>query len=256
MGAKMDMPSREGALKGRDTEMKIENKHFVLGNPIKGPFGENLEVAVFGTGCFWGTEKGFWRLPGVYSTAVGYSAGFTPNPTYNEVCSGQTGHNEVVQVVYDQSKISYSDLLRLFWESHDPTQYMGQGNDKGTQYRSGIYYYGDDQKSLAEASKAAYDAALKKESKGEGKDGVVTEIVEGSKFYFAEDYHQQYLAKPGNRQYCSAMPTSCSLPPFDTWSPDHLKSKYASVLPEDFWNRHGPKPGCTIKGPNAQLSWP
>lgn len=251
----MAMPTKDSALKGRDTEMQVENKHFILGTPLKPPFEPPLEVAVFGTGCFWGTEKGFWRLPGVYSTAVGYAGGFTPNPNYREVCSGQTGHNEVVQVVYDQQKVSYVDLLRLFWESHDPTQENGQGNDRGTQYRSGIYYYSDDQRILAEASKNAYEAALKKEHKGEGQK-VITEIVSSPHFYFAEDYHQQYLAKPGNRQYCSAMPTTCSLPPFETWAPAVLKEKYKPVLDEDFWAKHGPKPGCTIKGPNAQLVWP
>lgn len=255
MGAKMTMPTAETALKGRSTAMQVENKHFVLGTPIKPPFDAPLEVAVFGTGCFWGTEKGFWRLPGVHATSVGYCGGLTPNPTYQEVCSGQTGHNEVVQVVYDQSKVSYTDLLRLFWESHDPTQANGQGNDRGTQYRSGIYYYSPDQKALAEASKIAYEAELKSTGKGEG-NSVITEIVEAPTYYFAEDYHQQYLAKPLNRQYCSAMPTTCNLPSVAKWCPTDLLPKYTSVLNEDFWMKYGPKPGCTIKGPNAQISWP
>lgn len=255
MGANATLPTKEQALKGRDTAMQVENKHVVTGNPIKGPFAPPLQVAVFGTGCFWGTEKAFWRLPGVYSTAVGYCAGHTQNPSYREVCSGNTGHNEAVHVVYDQSKISYVDLLRLFWESHDPTQGMGQGNDRGTQYRSGIYYYTPEQKVLAEASKAAYDAALKKEGKGEGK-GITTELVEAPTFYHAEDSHQQYLAKPGNRQYCSAMPTSCSVPPFAEWAPAELAATFAPVLDSKFWKKYGPKPGCTIAGPNAQIVYP
>jgi len=251
----MERVTNETALPGRKQAMQVENKHFVTGNPIKGPFAAPLEVAIFGTGCFWGTEKGFWRLPGVYSTAVGYCAGFTENPTYNEVCSGKTGHNEVVHVVYDQSKISYTDLLRLFWESHDPTQANGQGNDRGTQYRSGIYYYSEDQKTLAEASMVAYGAALAASGKGEG-NSICTEIVAGPEFFYAEDYHQQYLAKPGNRQYCSAMPTSQNMPPAAGWAPEALKATYSSVLTEDFWVKYGPKQGCTIAGPNAQIVFP
>jgi len=247
--------SKENALAGRADEMSIENKHFVLGTPIKGPFPEGLEVAVFATGCFWGTEKAFWRMPGVYSTAVGYAGGHTPNPTYNEVCSQRTGHTEVVHVVYDQKVISYADILRLFWESHDPTQQNGQGNDKGTQYRGAIYTYSPHQKALAEASKEAYGKALKQSGKGMGSE-IYTEFDVDQKFYFAEDYHQQYLAKPGNRQYCSAMPSTQKVPPFSEWPVPAEYADYKPVLDEKYWSEHGPKPHCTIKGPNTQIKWP
>jgi len=207
---------------------------------------------VFGTGCFWGTEKGFWRFPGVHSTAVGYCAGFTPNATYEEVCSGQTGHNEVVQVVYDPSAISFVDLLRQFWESHDPTQGMGQGNDMGTQYRSGIYYTSAEQKALAEASKQAYQAALAQAGR---KQAITSEILECPAFYYAEDYHQQYLAKPGSRPYCSAQPTGVSLPDAKSWLPAGLEA-HLSRLPEAFWAQHAPRPGCVIRAPNAPIQFP
>jgi len=246
MFKKPELPTAATALKGRDEEMKLgSNKHFVLSNPIKGPFPENMEVVVFGTGCFWGTEKGFWRMPGVYSTAVGYAAGFTPNPTYEEVCSGRTGHNEVVHVAYDPSIVSFSDLLRLFWESHDPSQGMGQGNDSGTQYRSGIYFYSEEQKVLAEASKKAYEALLKRK--------ITTEIIPAGPFYYAEEYHQQYLAKPGSRPYCSAQPQGISLEGVE-WIPEELRSKYAPKIPATYWSQHAPRPGCTIKFDNKQVS--
>jgi peptide-methionine (S)-S-oxide reductase len=242
-----EMVSASDALKGREEPMDAgKNKHFILGNTLRPPFPDNVQVAVFGTGCFWGTEKGFWRLPGVYSTAVGYAGGFTPNPEYEEVCSGRTGHNECVHVAYDPSIVSYADLLRLFWESHDPTQGMGQGNDVGTQYRSGIYFYNEEQKALAEASKAVYEALL-------GGRPITTEIVPVGTFYYAEEYHQQYLAKPGSRPYCSAQPQGISLSPGD-WVPDALKEKHGPKLPEGYWQKHGPKPGCTINFDNKQVS--
>ncbi len=190
-GKKLVLPSPEEALPGRTTEMSVPAKHFVNGNPIKGPFPAGLEQAVFGLGCFWGAERKFWQQPGVYSTAVGYAAGITPNPTYQEVCSGMTGHNEVVLVVYDPNVIRYRDLLKVFWESHDPTQGMRQGNDAGTQYRSGIYTFTPEQKAAAAASKAAYEANLQKSGYGE----ITTEIRDAPPFYYAEEYHQQYLAK-------------------------------------------------------------
>lgn len=236
--------------------MEVKNEHFITGNPIKGPFAEGLEVVVFGTGCFWGTEKKFWRLPGVYSTAVGYINGHTPNPTYKEVCSGQTGHNEVVQVVYDPKRIAFTDLLQEFWGNHDPTQGMGQGNDRGTQYRSGIYCFAPGQKELAEASKTAYEASITKHKSAQG-DMITTEIIDPAPtFYIAEDYHQQYLAKPGNRQYCSAMPTGTPFPEYESWKPVGVEGK-EPFLPVGFWVQHGPKPGCAIgASPNAQIIFP
>lgn len=245
-GKGSSIPEPKDCLPGRDKEMPVNNKHYVLGNPIKGPFPDNLDVVVFGTGCFWGTEKGFWRMPGVYSTAVGYAGGHTPNPEYNEVCSGMTGHNEVVQVVYDPAKVSFADLMILFWTSHDPTQGMRQGNDAGTQYRSGIYYQTAEQKAMAEASMAAFQKALT--SKGYGK--ITTELVEKPTFYFAEDYHQQYLAKPGSRPYCSAQPSGVAMPPYSEWEVDGMEGP---KLPESYWKEHGPRPGCTIGFPNSQV---
>jgi peptide-methionine (S)-S-oxide reductase len=194
---KSAMPSAQDALPGRSQSMPVPAKHYVNGNPIKAPFPAGMELAMFGLGCFWGAERKFWQQAGVYSTAVGYAAGFTPNPSYQEVCSGKTGHNEVVLVAYDPTLVSYGDLLKLFWESHNPTQGMQQGNDKGTQYRSGVYTYNDAQKSLAEASKAKYEAAL-----GDaGYNAITTEIIDAPEFYYAEEYHQQYLAKNPNG-YC------------------------------------------------------
>ena len=171
--------------------MAVTSLHLVLGTPLKPPFPAGLERAIFGMGCFWGAERKFWETPGVYSTAVGYAGGFTPNPTYEEVCGGATGHTEVVLVVFDPTKVSYESLLRVFWENHDPTQGMRQGNDVGTQYRSAIYYYGDTQKRAALASRQAYQAMLDKAGYGP----ITTEIVAAPEFYYAEDYHQQYLAK-------------------------------------------------------------
>ena len=188
---KLVLPSSEDALPGRSFAIPVTHHHTVLGTPLTGPFAERLEVAQFGLGCFWGAERVFWKVPGVYTTAVGYAAGHTPNPTYQEVCTGQTGHNEVVLVVFDPTRLSYADLLRVFWESHDPTQGMRQGNDWGTQYRSGIYTYSEAQAEAARVSKDDYDRRL--EAAGYG--GITTEIQAASEFYYAEEPHQQYLDK-------------------------------------------------------------
>jgi len=207
MGNKMEMPTAEEALPGRSEPIVTSKKHVVNGNAMMPPFPDNTEMAMFGMGCFWGVERKFWNQPGVYSTHAGYSAGFTENPTYKEVCTGKTGHNEVVRVVYEPEKISYEQLLKVFWESHDPTQYMQQGNDMGTQYRSGIYYYNQHQEELAKKSKESYQSQLDKSNLGK----ITTEIVEAKPFYYAEDYHQQYLHKnPGG--YCSMKGTGVSCP--------------------------------------------
>jgi len=191
------LPTASEALPGRSIGMKVANTHFVNGHPIKPPFPEHMKTAIFGLGCFWGAERKFWTLEGVYTTAVGYAAGITPNPTYQEVCTGLTGHNEVVLVVYDPDKILYQDLLKVFWEAHDPTQGMRQGNDVGTQYRSGIYCFSEEQQQLAEHSKASFQQSLK----AAGYPEITTEIIKAPDFYYAEDYHQQYLAKNPNG-YC------------------------------------------------------
>ena len=194
---KQQMPSESDALPGRETAMTVSTLHYVNNNPIKPPFAENIEQAMFGLGCFWGAERKFWQAPGVYSTAVGYAGGFTPNASYEEVCTGLTGHNEVVLVMFDVTETSYENLLALFWESHNPTQGMQQGNDKGTQYRSGIYTFSDQQKEAAEMSKQKYAQSLV----ASGFSAITTEILDAPIFYYAEDYHQQYLAKnPGG--YC------------------------------------------------------
>ncbi len=204
---KVAMPSASEALLGRSTPMRVPANHFVNGHALKAPFPAGLQSAMFGLGCFWGAERKFWQIPGVYTTAVGYAAGYTPNPTYQEVCTGMTGHNEVVFVVFDPQQVSYETLLKVFWESHNPTQGMRQGNDVGTQYRSGIYTYTPEQKSLAEASKQAYQQALKQAGYGE----ITTEILDAPEFYYAEDYHQQYLAKNPNG-YCGLGGTNVSCP--------------------------------------------
>jgi peptide-methionine (S)-S-oxide reductase len=207
IGKKLSLPKPEDALPGRSQAMAVPEKHFVNGNPLKPPFPAGMEMVIFGMGCFWGAERKFWQLNGVFSTSVGYAAGYSPNPTYKEVCSGMTGHNEVVLVVYDPKVISYSDLLKTFWESHNPTQGMRQGNDSGTQYRSGIYVYSPEQKQLAEASRDAYQKELKKAGYGE----ITTEILDAPEYYYAEDYHQQYLAKnPGG--YCGLGGTNVACP--------------------------------------------
>src|SRR4051812_49246918 len=204
---KMAMVDPDRALPGREAEMPVPPSHFVLGHELRGPYPEGLETAMFALGCFWGAERAFWQISGVYTTAVGYAAGVTPNPTYEEVCSGMTGHNEVVRVVFDPKAISYDALLKLFWESHDPTQGMRQGNDVGTQYRSGIYVYSSDQKARAEASKEAYQRGLNQARYG----AITTEILDAPEFYYAEDYHQQYLAK-NPAGYCGLGGTGVSCP--------------------------------------------
>ena len=205
---KVTMPTSAEALPGRSTAIPTAEAHFINTHALKGPYPAGLETAMFGLGCFWGAERKFWELgDGVYVTAVGYAGGLTPNPTYEEVCSGRTGHNEVVLVVFDPKKISYEALLKTFWESHDPTQGMRQGNDIGTQYRSGIYTFTPEQKKAAEASKAMYQAELAK--KGHG--AITTEVVDAPPFYFAEDYHQQYLAK-NPFGYCGLGGTGVSCP--------------------------------------------
>jgi peptide-methionine (S)-S-oxide reductase len=188
---KLEMPSPQDALPGRKEEMAVPAQHFVLKTPLKPPFPNGLEEAAFGLGCFWGAERKFWQQKGVYSTSVGYAAGLTPNPSYEEVCSGLTGHNEVVRVIFDPAVISYEDLLKVFWENHDPTQGMRQGNDLGTQYRSGIYVTSDAQRQAANMSRQTYDVALQRA----GFDRVTTEVLDAPAFYYAEAYHQQYLAK-------------------------------------------------------------
>ena len=209
----------------------------------------------------WGSEKGIWRLPGdgIYNTAVGYCAGFTPNPTYEEACSGLTGHTEGVRVVYDPAKISFVDILRWFWEAHDPASGMGQGNDRGTQYRSGFYYFDEEQRQLIEASQGAYQKALADAGKGRT---ITTEVAAASDYdqygglwYYAESYHQQYLAKPGARPYCSAQPQCVSLPPFESWAPVGLEH-HAPKLPEDFWRMHAPGAGCkVVNAPNEPIEF-
>jgi len=202
---KLEMPTQADALPGRGNEMPVPAKHHVLGTLLKPPFPAGLEVAMFGLGCFWGAERKFWQVPGVFSTSVGYASGLTPNPTYEEVCSGMTGHNEVVRVVFDPKKVSYEALLKVFWESHDPTQGMRQGGDTGTQYRSGIYATSRAQTKAAEASRTAYQAALTKSGMGQ----ITAEILDAPAFYYAEEYHQQYLSKnPGG--YCGLGGTGVS----------------------------------------------
>jgi peptide-methionine (S)-S-oxide reductase len=207
MFQKTRMPSAAEALKGRAEKMPVPAKHHVLDATIEGPYPAGTAKAMFGLGCFWGAEKKFWQLPGVYTTAVGYAAGMTANPTYREVCTGMTGHNEVVLVVFDPKRITYAELLKTFWENHDPTQGMRQGNDVGTQYRSGIYYFDDAQRQEAERTKADFQRALTKGGYGT----ITTEILPAPEFYFAEDYHQQYLSKNPDG-YCGLGGTGVSCP--------------------------------------------
>jgi peptide-methionine (S)-S-oxide reductase len=204
---KMKMPTPETALAGRPTPQPVPERHYVNGARLAPPYPDGTQIAMFAAGCFWGVEKTFWNVPGVVSTSVGYAGGYTPNPTYEEVCSGHTGHAEVVRVVYDPARISYDELLKHFWEEHDPTQGMRQGNDTGTQYRSAIYTYSADQKRAAEASRDAYQRELTKAGFGQ----ITTEIVDAPEFYFAEDYHQQYLAK-NPAGYCPDHSTGVSCP--------------------------------------------
>ena len=205
--SKLRIPAREEALPGRAERITVPAQHFVLGTPLEPPFPAGLELALFGMGCFWGAEKLFWKTKGVYTTAVGYAGGFTPNPTYREVCSGLTGHTEVVRVVFDPKQVAFNDLLKIFWENHDPTQGMRQGNDAGTQYRSAVYTSGPEQKRAAEISRNAYQAMLAEAGYGD----ITTEITPAPELYYAEDYHQQYLAKnPGG--YCGLGGTGVSCP--------------------------------------------
>ena len=207
LSKKLSMPTRQEALPGREEALPVPEAHYVNGNPLTGPFAENLRQAVFGLGCFWGAERRFWETEGVFSTAAGYAGGITPNPSYQEVCSGMTGHTEVVLVVFDPAIVSYDELLRVFWESHNPTQGMRQGTDIGTQYRSAIYTVDDSQQNAARRSLAAYSGELGNAGFGE----VTTEILPLDTFYYAEDYHQQYLAKnPGG--YCGLGGTGVSCP--------------------------------------------
>ena len=206
-GHKLRLPSPSEALSGRAEKMSVPAKHHVLGSPLEGPFPSGYRQALFALGCFWGAERKFWQLPGVFTTAVGYSAGVTPNPTYREVCTGMTGHAEVVLVVFDPARISYDDLLKTFWESHDPTQGMRQGNDVGTQYRSGIYYFDDAQKAAAVRSRDEYQRAIAPAGYGT----ITTEIQPAGAFYYAEDYHQQYLSKNPDG-YCGLGGTGVSCP--------------------------------------------
>jgi peptide-methionine (S)-S-oxide reductase len=199
--------TKDSALPGRDETMPVASKHVVLGTPLAPPFPAGTEMAMFGLGCFWGAERKFWKVKGVVSTSVGYAAGFTRNPTYREVCSGRTGHAEVVRVVFDPKVVTYDELLKVFWESHDPTQGMRQGNDTGTQYRSGIYTYGPEQKRAADASKAAYGKLLAEAKYG----AITTEVIEAPEYFYAEDYHQQYLHKNPDG-YCGLGGTGVSCP--------------------------------------------
>ena len=205
--AKSQMVSADAALPGRDTAIPTAKTHFVYGTPLLAETPAGMEEAMFGMGCVWGVERMFWKLDGVQSTMVGYAAGYTPNPTYEEVCTGKTGHNEVVRVVYDPNVVTYDELLRVFWEGHDPTQGMRQGNDRGTQYRSGIYTYSDAQKAAAETSKEAFAPRLSRAGYGV----ITTEIIDAPAFYFAEEYHQQYLAKNPNG-YCGIGGTGVTCP--------------------------------------------
>ena len=206
-GKKLTLPNVGEALPGRKAAMRVPAAHYVNDNPLQPPYTAGLELAMFGMGCFWGAERKFWQRDGVFVTAVGYAGGSTPNPTYQEVCSGLTGHNEVVRVVFDPQAVSYGELLQVFWENHNPTQGMRQGNDVGTQYRSGIYTYSEEQHQLAEASRDAYQAVLSKAGYGK----ITTEILTAPEFYYAEEYHQQYLAKNPNG-YCGLGGTNVACP--------------------------------------------
>lgn len=247
-GGEPAMVAKDQALKGRSSPMpNIEgSRHAVLGTKMSREVPPEHEEVLLANGCFWGSEKGFWRLPvGIHSTAVIYCGGYTPNPTYEEACSGQTGHTEGVRVVYNPSEISLVDILDWFWQAHDPTQGMGQGNDRGTQYRSGAYYFSKDQQELIEASKDAYEKVLGRP--------ITTEIADatslpGEPYYFAEAYHQQYLAKPGARPYCSAQPQGVGLPDYEEWTPfsGDKSDQYAPKLPTSFWKRHAPRKGCSV----------
>ena len=207
LSKKMSLPGPNEALPGRAQKMPVPARHAVNGAPLEPPFPAGMEMAQFGLGCFWGAERKFWQLPGVFTTAVGYAGGLTPNPTYQEVCSGQTGHTEVVLVVFDPAKVTYEQILATFWENHDPTQGMRQGNDVGTQYRSGIYYFGDQQREAAERTRDAFQRKLS----DAGYSAITTEVLPAPEFYYAEDYHQQYLSKNPDG-YCGLGGTGVSCP--------------------------------------------
>jgi peptide-methionine (S)-S-oxide reductase len=229
------------ALPGRSAPIATAERHVVLGTALKAPLSTSQQEALFGCGCFWGAEKGFWRLPGVITTAVGYAGGTTPNPTYEEVCSGRTGHTEVVRVVWDVNAIDFSDLLKLFWECHDPTQGMAQGNDSGTQYRSAIYVNDPELLKLAEASRDRYQSLLN----GNGRGAITTEIAPDKPFFFAETYHQQYLARPGSRPYCSARPSGVLLDAFEG---------SAFKLPGQVWSHYDWSiDHCVLRGDNSPI---
>ncbi|MFM2080468.1 MAG: peptide-methionine (S)-S-oxide reductase MsrA [Cyanobacteriota bacterium] len=240
-GSKTSLVSPEAALPGRSGPIPTAERHAVLGTALKAPLSISQDEALFGCGCFWGAEKGFWRLPGVVCTAVGYAGGYTPNPTYEEVCSGRSGHTEVVRVVWDRQAIDFSDLLKLFWECHDPTQGMAQGNDTGTQYRSAIYVGTPEQLAIARASRDRYQSLLSAAGRG----AITTEIAEGRPFFFAEAYHQQYLARPGSRPYCSARPSGVRLDAFEG-------SRYR--LPATVWEHYDWSiDHCVLRGDNAPI---
>jgi peptide-methionine (S)-S-oxide reductase len=241
-GSKSQLIAPSAALPGRDAPIATADRHVVLGTSLKAPLSTSQAEALFGCGCFWGAEKGFWRLPGVISTAVGYAGGFTPNPTYEEVCSGRTGHTEVVRVVWDVNAIDFSDLLKLFWECHDPTQGMAQGNDTGTQYRSALYVNDPALLTIAEASRDRYQELLQANGRG----AITTEIATGQPFFFAEAYHQQYLARPGSRPYCSARPSGVLL---DAFSGSNYK------LPVTLWSHYDWSiDHCVLRGDNTPIA--
>ncbi len=238
---KANLIAPEAALPGRPNPIATAERHVVLGTALKTPLSTSQQEALFGCGCFWGAEKGFWRLPGVVTTAVGYAGGYSPNPSYEEVCSGRTGHTEVVRVVWDVNAIDFSDLLKLFWECHDPTQGMGQGNDRGSQYRSAIYNEDPALIAQAQASRHHYQGQLKEAGMSE----ITTEIASGKPFYFAETHHQQYLARPGARPYCSAQPSGISLGTF---------AGATYKLPAPIWKHYDwTISHCILRGDNSPI---
>ena len=254
----------ERALAGRARRPKLMGElaatHRILNNPMEPPWPAHCKRTVMAAGCFWGFEKGMWRLPGVYSTAVGFACGHTPHPSYSEVCTGLTGHTEACQVVYDPSLISFADLLRWFWECHDPTQGYGQGADRGTQYRSAIVCYDDEQYQLATSSRNAYQIAIKAAQRLNSDAAITVEILPPQQeaempFYYAEEYHMQYLARPEGSPYCTAEPLMISLPPFHTWCPMELRAEHAPRLSEAFWTKHKPRPHCALTSSNEPIDW-
>lgn len=223
--------------------------HYVLKKPLAPPLVEPIRKLIVATGCYWGSEKSFWRMPGVVSTAVGNCGGTVENPSYEYVCTGQTGHAESVIVFYDSTKVSFTDLIRQFLQSHDPTQGDGQGNDRGTQYRSALFLDNEVEVKVAKAAIQQYEKQIGKK--------ITTEVrCPAPPFYYAEDYMQQYLAKPGSRPYCSAMPTGIQLAPYEEWAPKDVPEEYAPKLGEDYWSKYGPVKGCVIRDPHEQIKWP